>query len=273
MRMMRITWWTAEREMQRRRHAVSGTAMRGALLLCVVGCAPMLTMGAAEAASDVELGGYHDAILREAQQSLMRDVDAREADAFRVGVAIEDGPRSALTAFTPRLGGFGASGAARAAALRGPGGGALDPSASTEQVQVGLTERAEIAGWPVDLSATVGMAGGEPATTKEESGFAVGGELAVLGLRLDAGYGQDASALGLEGSRMTAGVAYAIGPIDTRVSYSLVESESMLESNLLTVGSQLTVRPGVVLQGDLAYVEGEERDPATAGLVSLRLNF
>jgi hypothetical protein len=260
--------------MERRQHSVGGTAMRGASLLCVVGSALMLTMGTAEGASDVELGGYHDAILREAQQRLVRDAGAQEADAFRVGVAIEDGPRSALTAFTPRLGGFGTSGAAaRAAALRGPGGGALDPSASTDQVRLGLTERAEIGGWPVDLSATVGMAGGAPATTEEESGFAVGGELAVLGLRLDAGYGQDASAYGLEGSRMTAGVAYAIGPVDTRVSYSLVESETMLESNLLTVGSQLTVRPGIVLQGDLAYVEGEQRDPATAGLVSLRLNF
>jgi len=259
--------------MQVRRHSMNGTAMRGALLLCVVGCALTLTMRAAGAASEVELGGYHDAILREAQQRLVRDVGPQDADAFRVGVAIEDGPRSALTAFTPRLGGFGTSGAERAAALRGPGGGALNPSASVEQVRLGVTERAEIAGWPVDLSAIVGMPGGEPATTEEESGFAVGGELAVLGLRLDAGYGQDASAYGLEGSRMTAGVAYAIGPVDTRVSYSLVESESMLESSLLTVGSQLTVRPGVVLQGDLAYVEGEMRDPATAGLVSLRLNF
>jgi hypothetical protein len=233
----------------------------------------MLTAPAADAASDVELGGYHDEILREAQRSLVQDIRPQDADTFRVAVTIGDGPRSALTAFTPRLGGFGASGAARAAALRGPARSGLAPAGATDQVQFGLSERGEIAGWPVDLSATVGMAGGKPETTEEETGFAVGGELAVLGLRLDAAYGQDASAFGLEGSRMTAGVAYAIGPVDARVSYSLVESESMLESNLLTVGSQLTVRPGVVLQGDLAYVEGEQRDPTTAGLVSLRLNF
>jgi hypothetical protein len=263
----------AEREMQLRQRLVRSTATRAGVVLCAVGSALTLTMRSAEAASDVELGGYHDVILREAQQSLLQDVRPEDPDDFRVAVAIEGGPRSALTAFTPRLGGFGTSGAARAAALRGPGRGALEPLASTDQVRLGLTERAEIAGWPVDLSATVGMAGGEPATAEDESGFVVGGELAVLGLRLDAAYGQDASAFGLEGSRMTAGVAYGIGPVDARVSYSLVESESMLESNLLTVGSQLTLRPGLVLQGDLAYVEGEQRDPATAGLVSLRLNF
>jgi hypothetical protein len=259
--------------MERRQHSVGGTAMRGASLLCVVGSALMLTMGTAEAASDVELGGYHDAILREAQQRLVRDAGAQEADAFRVGVAIEDGPRSALTAFTPRLGGFSASGAESRAALNSAARSGLEPADGPEQVRLGLSEKAEIAGWPVGLSASVGMASGDPTAADGESGFVVGGELAVLGLQLDAAYGQDASALGLDGSRMTAGIAYGIGPVDARVSYSLVESESMLESSLLTVGSQLTVRPGVVLQGDLAYVEGEERDPATAGLVRLRLNF
>jgi hypothetical protein len=247
--------------------------MRSGLLLGVIGATLMLAASAADAASDVELGGYHDEILREAQQSLVQDIRPQDADTFRFAVTIEDGPRSALTAFTPRLGGFGASGTASAAALRGPAPSGFEPPETNDQMQLGLSERAEIAGWPVDLSATVGMAGGEPEATEEETGFAVGGELAVLGLRLDAAYGQDASAFGLEGSRMTAGVGYAIGPVDTRVSYSLVESESTLESNLLTVGSQLTVRPGVVLQGDLAYVEGEQRDPTTAGLVSLRLNF
>ena len=101
----------------------------------------------------------------------------------------------------------------------------------------------------------------------------VGGELAVLGLRLDAAYGQDASLLGLDdGSRMTAGVAYAIGPVDARVSYSLVESESTVESSLFTVGSQLTLRPGWCSRAT-SPIRGRERDPATAGRVSLRLNF
>lgn len=242
------------------------------LLLGVIGLV-LLSAPVVEAASDVELGGYHDEILRAAQQSLVQDVRTQGDDAFRLAVTIDGAPRSALTAFTPRLGGFGSSSAARAAALRGSAVGGGAPGDATDQVQLGLSERAEIGGWPVDFSATVGVAGGEPATTEEETGFAVGGELAVLGLRLDAAYGQDASTFGLEGSRMTAGVAYGIGPLDARVSYSLVEDERTLESNLLTVGSQLTMRPGVVLQGDLAYVEGEARDPTTAGLVSLRLNF
>lgn len=259
--------------MQDRRWSVRGMGLRPALPLGLMGAALVLVAPAAHAASDVELGGYHDTVLRKAQQNLVGDVRPDDAEALRVAVAIEGGPSSALTAFTPRLGAFGPSSAARAAALRGPGPGALEPAKTPDQVQLGLSERAEIAGLPVDVSATVGMAGDQTRATDEETGFAVGGQLAVLGLRLDAAYGQDASAFGLEGSRMTAGVAYAIGPVDARVSYSLVESESTLESNLLTVGSQLTLRPGLVLQGDLAYVEGEQRDPTTAGLVSLRLNF
>jgi hypothetical protein len=42
----------------------------------------------------------------------------------------------------------------------------------------------------------------------------------------------------------------------------------------VTVGSRLTLQPGLVLQGDLAYAEEESSgDAATAGVVSLRFNF
>jgi hypothetical protein len=107
-----------------------------------------------------------------------------------------------------------------------------------------------------------------------DSGLAVGGELAVSSLRFDASYGEDAALLGLEGSsRMTAGVAYGIGPFDTRMSYSLVERETAVDTSLITVGSRLTLRPGLVVQGDVAYAGDENGDNATAGRVSLRFNF
>jgi hypothetical protein len=40
------------------------------------------------------------------------------------------------------------------------------------------------------------------------------------------------------------------------------------------VGSQLTLQPGLILQGNLAYAEQQSTgDAATAGVVSLRFNF
>ena len=43
---------------------------------------------------------------------------------------------------------------------------------------------------------------------------------------------------------MTAGVAYGFGPLDTRMSYSLVERETAVDTSLITVGSRLALRPG-----------------------------
>ncbi len=178
-----------------------------------------------------------------------------------------------MTAFTPRLGGLGLG---VSASRRRPAGGrtGLDRapvSRDVRELQLGLGG-AEIAGLPVGLAATAAMSDAAAATG--DSGLAVGGELAVSGLRFDASYGEDAALLGLDGSsRMTAGVAYGFGPFDTRMSYSLVERETAVDTSLITVGSRLTLRPGLVVQGDVAYADDENGDVSTAGRVSLRFNF
>ena len=70
----------------------------------------------------------------------------------------------------------------------------------------------------------------------------VGGQLAVSGLRFDAAVGRDSAMLGEDGNRVTAGVGYDFGPLDTRMSYSLVETEERAaETGLLTLGSQLAL--------------------------------
>jgi hypothetical protein len=76
-----------------------------------------------------------------------------------------------------------------------------------------------------------------------------------------------------DGTRMTAGVAYGFGPLDTRMSYSLVERETAVDTSLITVGSRLSLKPGLVVQGDVAYADDENGDVTTAGRVSLRFNF
>jgi len=228
--------------------------------------------GPVQAASDVDVGGYHDQAFEAAQVDMLARSEVADPH-FRI--KIESGPSSALTAFTPRLGGLGLG------ALGQPGelpraligaDGAVDASTEVRHLQVGLG-RAEIAGWSVDLAATAGVA--DPAVTAGtgDTGLMVGGELAVSGLRFDAAYGEDATLMGLDGTRITAGVAYGIGPFDTRMSYSVVERETTVDTSLFTVGSRLSLKPGLVVQGDVAYADDENGDASTAGRVSLRFNF
>ena len=76
------------------------------------------------------------------------------------------------------------------------------------------------------------------------------------------------------GNRVTAGVGYDFGPLDTHMSYSLVETEERAaETGLLTLGSSFALSSGIVVKGDLAIADEEDGEGTTAGRVSLRLNF
>jgi Gram-negative porin len=232
------------------------------------------TGGPAEAASDVSVGGYQD----QALAAVNRDLVGPLATGGRYAIRLESGESSALTAFTPRFGSLGMSGAEHLGDE--PRGASSEPpptaSNDSQSVLLGLSGT-EIAGWAVDLAAGAGVV--NPPSSKTgtgESGLVVGGELAVSSLRFDATYGQDAAlmGLGLDGSRMTAGVTYGLGPLDTHLSYSVVDrQESPVDTSVFTVGSRLTLTPGLVVQGDVAYADDKRGDAATAGRVSLRLNF
>ena len=231
----------------------------------------------AHAASDVAVGGHHQELLREAHRSLV----AGERGELAVGgvtirVGGDDQP-GLTSSFTPRSGGYGLTigvprdvdyGSLLKQSLT-PGGD--DPV--RRGVRIAPDEAVEFAGIRVGWAARAEIQAPEATAAGGDSSFMVGGELAVSGIRVDAGYGQDPGLLGLYGQQMTAGLAYEFGPVDTRVGYSLVEDELASETSLFTLGSQLAVRPGLVVQGDLAYAQDEEGNPATAGLVSLRLNF
>ena len=155
-----------------------------------------------------------------------------------------------------------------------------NPQQSTSQQepqrpQLGLGDTASIAGWEVGLAATADM-GRAPAvgTSDGTSELVVGGQLAVSGLRFDAAVGRDSAMLGEAGNRVTAGVGYDFGPLDTHMSYSLVETEERAaETGLLTLGSSFALSSGIVVKGDLAIADEEDGEGTTAGRVSLRLNF
>jgi Gram-negative porin len=232
-------------------------------------------VGSAVAAAEpaVTVGGYHDEALRAAQNEwLGLSVGLYERGAEPASFPVHGGEPSALTNFTPRFGGLGSGGVA--GAYR-PGLDAEAPApAPARHVEIGLNDTSTIAGLAVDWSAKANLGQEPPAQPGESSSFVVGGELAVSGVRFDAAYGERATVMGVSGNRMTAGVAYGFGPVDTRVSYSLVTNEDEAAASLLSLGSQLMLQPGLILQGDLAYAEEENTgDAATAGVVSLRFNF
>jgi hypothetical protein len=224
------------------------------------------------AASDVDVGGFHDQAIATTQQDLMGGVPAAGSPpgAGPVQMHLDVGPTSALTGFTPRLGGLAIAGRRHSEANL-----QLDEAREPQRLQLGLTDTASIAGWAVGLAATADV-GSAPAigTGDATSELVVGGQLAVSGLRLDAAVGRDSALLGEAGNRVTAGVGYEFGPLDTHMSYSLVETEERAaETGLLTLGSSFALSSGVVLKGDLAIADEEDGEGTTAGRVSLRLNF
>jgi hypothetical protein len=238
----------------------------------VVAASTLIAPLAHAAEPEVTIGGYHDEALRAAQDEwLGLSVGTTERDrAEPLAFALGGGDPSALTNFTPRFGGLGAA----ASDTQHPGLVNQGQPGPTRQVEIGLGDTSTIAGFAVDWSAKANVgqeAAGQPGGP---SSLVVGGELAVSGVRFDAAYGERSTVLGVSGSRMTAGVAYGFGPVDTRVSYSVVTDDDTNAASMLSLGSRLMLQPGLVLQGDLAYAEKEDTsDAATAGVVSLRFNF
>jgi Gram-negative porin len=241
----------------------------------VVGIVLALVASSAVAAElGVGVGGYHDAALRAAQNEWLGSSGGLADDgAAEPGVlSVRTAEPSPLTTFTPRFGGLGVAG--------GPHGPGLDVAdgasgaSATRHVEIGLNDTSTIAGLAVDWSAKAGVGRAPPAQAGDPSSFVLGGELAVSGVRFDAAYGERATVMGVSGNHMTAGVAYGFGPVDTRVSYSVVSTDDESAASLLSLGSRLMLQPGLILQGDVAYAEEESTgDAATAGVVSLRFNF
>jgi hypothetical protein len=236
----------------------------------VVGAIAALAASGARAASEVEVGGFHERALATTQQDLLRAAPEPAEAGGRVQMRLDAGPSSPLTAFTPRLGGLAIAGRRHSEASL-----LEDAQAEPQQLQLGVSDTAEIAGWQIGLAATADMGHAPAAGGREDSSaLVVGGQLAVSGLRFDAAVGRDSTLLGEQGDRVTAGVGYDFGRLDTHMSYSLVETETRpAETGLLTLGSSLALRSGVVLKGDLAIADERDGEGTTAGRVSLRLNF
>jgi Gram-negative porin len=244
-----------------------GVAVAAGALVALAGTA-------VQAASEVDVGGFHDRAFRTTQQDLLGGSPAPTMPDLgaQLQVRTRPAPASALTGFTPRLGGLGFAISGRRhseASLL-----ADEPDAQPDRLQIGVNDTAQIAGWEVGLAATADVGQAQAAGEAGSSPLAVGGELAVSGLRLDAAVGREPTLFGEDSRRVTAGIGYDFGVLDTRMSYSLVESEERpAATGLLTLDSQLALGAGMVLKGDLAIADEDDGAATTAGRVSLRLNF
>jgi hypothetical protein len=253
---------------------VTASGSRGLRGLAVAaGLVLSLAATGVRAGSEVDVGGFHDQALETTQQDLLgRGSSPAAGLAAGVQVRTAPTPSSALTAFTPRLGGLGLAVGGRrhseASLLTD------DQGPQSHRLQIGVGDIGAISGWDVGLAATADVGHGGAGSEVGSSALVVGGELAVSGLRLDAAVGRDNTLIGVDGQRVTAGIGYDFGALDTRMSYSMVETEERAEATgLLTLGSQLALSPNLVLKGDLAVAEEDDGAATTAGRVSLRLNF
>lgn len=267
-----------------RRHAGMSKTVQTSATLAVAACALLATAGHAGAATEVLVGGsYHDEAFRAAHRDLVRGSmeSAGQVTVGGIRINVEAGEASAITGFTPRFAGLGRGLGAADRGTETDHGSELktrldlhDEAPVRRELRIGPDGSAEIAGIEFDWSAVAGIENTSSSAAAGDSAFVLGGEMAVSGFRFDATYGQDPGLLGIDGNRVTAGLAYDFGGLDARVSYSLVDTDAPEEASLLTLGSQLTLRPGIVLQGDVAYAdEGESGAGTTAGRVGLRLNF
>lgn len=246
--------------------------------MAVAACALMVTAGGVDAASDEILvgGSYHDEAFLAAQRELMREpVEAgSQVTVGGIRISLGTGEPSAMTGFTPRFAGLGLGTRVGGDADHGPAIAGAEEVPARRELWIGPDASTEIAGFEIGWAAIAGLENAPRAQADGPSGFVLGGQLAVSGLRFDATFGHERDLLGLEGNRVTAGLAYDFGRLDTRVSYSLVETDAPEDTGVLSVGSQLTLRPGVVLRGDVAYSDdGESGLGSTAGRVGVRLNF
>lgn len=247
---------------------MSAAARSGAAV--VIGICVVLGTTDVRAESDLNVGGWHAQTSAAEQQAPGGDAPTLPA-LGPLQIQMNSANGSALTSFTPRLGGLAIAGRRHSEAN-------LHLDTGPEQarrVQLGVSDTADLAGVEIGLAATADLGRAPTADGSDStSELVVGGQLAVSGLRLDAAVGRDSTLLGEAGNRMTAGIGYDFGRLNTHMSYSLVETEQTTSATgLLTLGSSFALSSGIELKGDLAIADEEDGEGTTAGRVSLRLNF
>ena len=95
---------------------------------------------------------------------------------------------------------------------------------------------------------------------------------------LGASYNRRDESLGLARDRVTAGLGYDFGALDTQVSVSSVSQYDVNgvptdEQQVWVVGGQMELSSHLVVGGDLAYSTSLDGTNDTSGVVNFRFNF
>lgn len=106
--------------------------------------------------------------------------------------------------------------------------------------------------------------------------YDVTGAFDVSGFEIGAGFQRTETPF-TAGDVLSAGFAYDLGALTTRVGLQRLTPDYGVDStvDVYSFGADLTLRPGVVVQGGLALSNpsDDEDEGATTGLVGLRFNF
>ena len=101
---------------------------------------------------------------------------------------------------------------------------------------------------------------------------------ALEGLRFGASYDRRDESIGQGSDRVTAGLGYDFGSLDTRLSVSSVSQYDINgtptdEQQVWAFGGQMELSSRLVVGGDLAYRTSLDGTADTSGVVNFRFNF
>ena len=224
-------------------------------------------------------------VLQDGFQALQQELAHRDGGKNSAGLSLVDG-QSSVIGFTPRFSKVPIGLAQGVSVDRGSllktrlSGQAVDRQVDNRSIQFEQTHDLGLVQF--GLSAVAGYADQGNQGLSQSSTFGVGGGLKfqgeLEGLRLGASYDRRDEVLGVAQDRLTAGLGFDFGPLDTRLSVSSVSQYdvngvSTDEQQIWAVGGQMQLSSSWVVGGDLAYSTSLDGTNDTSGVVNFRFNF
>ncbi|MDH3661823.1 MAG: porin [Alphaproteobacteria bacterium] len=251
------------------------------LLLTLFAAAVMVSGGQALAGDGSFAGG---GVLQDGFDALQHQLAHQDNGASRNELRLLQGDEPSF-GFTPRFAGVPIGLAEGVSVDRGSvlktrlSGVAADRQASSQAMQ--YEQIHDLGMVKVDLSAIAGYDDRGHQDLGQSSTFGFGGGLkfqGLEGLRFGASYNRRDESLGLARDRVTAGLGYDFGALDTRVSVSNLSQYDINgvptdEQQVWVVGGQMELSSQLVVGGDLAYSTSLDGTEDTSGVVNFRFNF
>lgn len=242
----------------------------------------VLTGGAsAQAASDSFAGG---GVLQDGFAALQKQLARQDDASSQNKLSVSKGSHSEF-GFTPRFAGVPIGLAEGVSVDRGSvlksrfAGAASGVQRDSRRMQYEHIQDLGIV--KVDLSAIAGFDRAGDRDLEQSSTIGIGGGLKIQGLeglRFGASFDRRDEQLGTVRDRVTAGVGYNFGALDTRVSVSNVSQYdingvSTDEQQIWAVGGQMELSSSLVVGGDVSYSTGLDGTDDASGVVNFRFNF